>query len=170
MAKKKEQPKKEGKLSAPKRSELETLLSKMKPAHVRFTYLYMGGEDGKCWNNATLAYLVAYEIQTDTRKQSDGKYTSEYLSAKTSGYELLTNPDIQRLRHLLLLESGFSVDTIKKRYSELAYQNKYPAIAVTATDRIAKITNVIKDDSLKINVPEIERLTETMQKLLTPKK
>ena len=153
--------------------ELKALLKKMKPAHIRFITLYMGGEDGSCFNNATKAYLRAYDIDTPTIKirQESGKedYTKEYKSAKNSGYDLLTKPDIQKLRHLILLKSGFELDTIKRRYSELAYQNKNLPIAITATDRIAKIAGVISDDK-KVDIPQLTELGDSLKALLTPKR
>lgn len=151
-----------------KETELQTLLKKLNPAKVRFTYLYMGGEDGKCFNNATLSYIRAYEIETSLTKDKDGKYSTEYLSAKQCGYKLLTSIDIQRLRHILLLESGFDPDTIKKRYAELAYQNKNLPIALTATDRIGKITGVIKEDKTSVDIPQLQELTDHIKAILTP--
>lgn len=172
VTKKKAPSKKPEKEKAPVPSEMELLVAKLKPSQLRFLYLYLGAEDGRGWNNATISYLIAYDKWRPDilRKQTDGKYDPEYNTARTEGYKLLTIPDIQRLKHLILIEAGISPDTIKKRYSEFAFQNKYPAIAITATDRLAKIAGVVKDDGLKINVPEIERLTDVMQKLLTPKK
>lgn len=155
------------------KDELKTLLAKLKPAMVRFVYLYMGGEDGSCFNNATKSYLRAYEIDTPTIKikQADGRddYTKEYKSAKTKGYQLLTNGDIQKLRNLLLLQSGFDIETIKKRYAELAYQNKNLPIALTSTDRIAKIAGLISDDK-KVDIPQLTELGESLKTLLTPKR
>lgn len=153
--------------------DLKSLLKKMKPAHIRFTTLYMGGEDGSCFNNAVKSYLRAYDIDTPTIKvkQENGKedYTKEYKSAKTNGYKLLTNADIQKLRNLILLESGFDISMIKKRYAELAYQNKNLVIAVQATDRVAKIAGVISDDK-KVDIPQLTELGESIKSLLTPKR
>lgn len=151
--------------------ELKALLLKLKPSMVRFVYLYMGGEDGSCFNNATKSYLRAYEIDTPTIKikQDNGKedYTKEYKSSKTNGYKLLTSTDIQKLRSLILLKSGFDPSTIKKRYAELAYQNKNLPIAITATDRVAKIAGIITDDK-KVDIPQLTELGDALKKLLTP--
>lgn len=153
--------------------DLKALLKKMKPAHIRFITLYMGGEDGSCFNNATKAYLRAFEINTPTikvkQKNGEDDYTPEYKGAKSSAYKLLTTADIQKLRHLILLKSGFEIDTIKRRYSELAYQNKNLPIAITATDRIAKIAGVISDDK-KVDIPQLTELGDSLKALLTPKR
>ena len=150
------------------KDELKELLKKMKPAHIRFTYLYMGSEDGKCFNNATLAYLKAFEIETSTRQNSEGKYTKEYIKAKQQGWRMLTNVDIQRLRHIVLLEQGFNTDNIKKRYTEIANQNKNLPLALSATDRIAKITGVIKEDSKSVDIPQLEEIGRAIKQILTP--
>lgn len=166
---KEKKPKKPAKVSP----EIEKDLKTLKPSHIRFVYLYLGGEDGKCFNNATLSYLRAFEIETPTTKvkQPDGRedYTSEYKSAKTSAYELLTKPDIQNLKSKILLETGFNPDTIKKRFAELAYQNKNLPIALTATDRVAKIAGIISDDK-KVDIPQLEALGNAIREILTPKK
>lgn len=166
---KEKKPKKPAKVSP----EIEKDLKTLKPSHIRFVYLYLGGEDGKCFNNATLAYLRAFEIDTPTSKVKlpDGRegYTSEYLSAKQSGYRLLTNVHIQNLKKKLLLEIGFNPETIKQRFAELAYQNKNLPIALTATDRVAKIAGIISDDK-KVDIPQLEALGNAIREILTPKK
>lgn len=160
--------------TAKKESDLEKLMKKLKPAQIRFVYLYMGAEDGKCYNNATASYIRAYEIDTPTRKVKlpDGSegYTSEYKSAKTKGYQLLTNGDIQKLRNLLLSEIGIDKEWIKRRYADFAVQNKNPALALTATDRLAKITGVVIDDTKKVDIPQITELANAIKGILTPKK
>ncbi len=168
--KKKTTKKKTEKKDTPKSKEsvLSSLLKTMKPAHIRFVYLYLGGEDGKCFNNATLSYLRAFDVDTATTKQADGKYTKEYLNAKTRGYELVTNRDIQNLKQAILLENGFDINTVKRRFAELAYQNKNLPIALTATDRIAKITGVLKEDSKSVDIPQLTELTEHIKAILTP--
>lgn len=147
---------------------LNELTAKLKPAHIRFVYLYLGSEDGKCFNNATLAYLRAYEIETRTTKDADGKYSPEYLSAKSSASALLTTPNIQKYKDAVLLHAGFNPDTVKRRFAELAYQNKNLPIALTATDRIAKITGVLKEDSKSVDIPQLTELTEHIKAILTP--
>jgi hypothetical protein len=166
---KEKKPKKPPKVSPDIEKDLKTL----KPSHIRFVYLLLGGEDGKCFNNATLAYLRAFEIETTTRKvkQDDGSedYTSAYKSAKTNGSKLLTNANIQNLKSKLLLEVGFDPATIKKRFAELAYQNKNLPIALTATDRVAKIAGILTDDK-KVDIPQLEALGNAIREILTPKK
>ncbi len=153
---------------------IESISARLKPAMLRFLYLYMGMEDGKCWNNATLSYIRAYEIDTPTtkvikKKNGEMTYTPQYKSAATRGYELVRNSEIQRLRHLLLSEAGYTPENIKKRYAELAIQNKNPIVALNANDRMAKIANVI-DDNKKVNIPELEALGDAIKSVLTPKK
>lgn len=166
---KEKKPKKPAKVSPDIEKELTTL----KPSHIRFVYLLLGGEDGKCFNNATLAYIRAFEIETTTRKvkQEDGSedYTSAYKSAKTNGNRLLTNANIQKFKTKLLLEVGFDPATIKQRFAELAYQNKNLPIALTATDRVAKIAGIINDDK-KVDIPQLEALGNAIREILTPKK
>lgn len=166
---KEKKPKKPAKVSP----EIEKDLKTLKPSHIRFVYLYLGGEDGKCFNNATLSYLRAFEIETSTSKVKlpDGRedYTSEYKSAKANGARLIANDNIQKLKSKLLLEVGFDPSTIKKRFAELAYQNKNLPIALTATDRVAKIAGIISDDK-KVDIPQLEALGNAIREILTPKK
>lgn len=163
------------KTTVKKESEIEKLMKKLKPAQVRFIQLYMGMEDGKCYNNATLAYLTAYDIDTPTRRVKDsvtGKedYTAQYKSAKTNGYKLLTNADIQKLRNAILDDIGINTQWIKRRYSDIASQSKNLPLALASTDRLAKITGVVKEDNTKVDIPQLTELGETIKALLTPKK
>jgi len=148
----------------------EEIGAKLKPSHVRFVYLFLGSEDGSCFNNATRAYIKAYDIDTPLIRDKDGKYSKAYLSAKVNASQLLTSANIQKFKNSVLLEAGFSPDTIKKRFSELAYQNKNLPIALTATDRIAKIAGVIKEDSKSVDIPQLEAIGESIRAILTPKK
>ena len=153
-------------------SELETLMRKLKPAMIRFVYLFLGSEDGRGFNNATISYLIAYDINTTTRKvkNDEGKedYTPQYKSAKTKGYQLLTKGDIQKLKSLILLESGFTPDTVKKRFSELAYQNKNLPVAQGSIRDIAKITGVMKEESKQVDIPQLTELTDQIKQILNP--
>lgn len=157
-------------VKTPKTPKSEEIGSKLKPAHIRFVYLILGGEDGKCFNNATLAYLRAFDIDTRTTRDADGKYSSEYLSSKVNASKLLTNANIQKLKNSILLETGFNPDTIKKRFSELAYQNKNLVIAHASTRDIAKIAGVIKEESKVVDIPQLEAIGENIRRILTPKK
>lgn len=145
----------------------EVLISKMKPTHIRFVNLYLGGEDGRCFNNATHAYIKAFDINTSMKKV-DGKYSKEYVGAKSSASALLTSPNIQKLKHLILLEQGYKPETIKKRFTELAFQNKNLPIAHASTRDMAKIAGVMKDDSKSVDIPQLTELTEQIKKILTP--
>lgn len=157
------------KRTAKQESELEKLLKKLKPAQIRFTYLYMGAEDGKCYNNATLSYIRAYEIETSTVKDpKTGDYDPKYKSAKQMGYKLLTTIDIQKLRNCLLDEIGIDTQWIKRRYADIATQNKNLPLALASTDRLAKITGVVQDDKTKIDIPQLTELGDTIKQLLTP--
>jgi hypothetical protein len=151
-----------------KESVLVALQKVLKPSMIRFVYLYLGSEDGKCFNNATLAYIRAYNIETSVVKDKDGKYSKQYLSSKSSGYDLLTKPDIQAFKNAVLLESGFNPDTIKRRFAELAYQNKNLPIAHASTRDIAKIAGVMKEDSKSVDIPQLTELTDHIKKILTP--
>ena len=160
--------------TAKKESDLEKLMKKLKPAQIRFTYLIMGAEDGKCYNIFFFNHKTAYEIETSTRKVKlpDGSegYTPEYKSAKSNGHRLLTNADIQKLRNIILSEIGIDKEWIKRRYADFAIQNKNPALALTATDRLAKITGVVVDDKVKVDLPQITELADAIKGILTPKK
>lgn len=145
----------------------ETLISKMKPSHIRFVNLYLGGEDGRCFNNATLAYIKAFDINTSLKK-IDGKFSKEYLGAKSSASALLTSTNIQKLKHLILLEQGYKPETIKKRFTELAFQNKNLPIAHASTRDMAKIAGVMKEDSKSVDIPQLTELTDHIKRILTP--
>ena len=151
------------------------LQAKMKPAHLRFLSLYMGGEDGSCWNNATKSYLKAFEIDTVTTKVKDPKtgelgYTKEYKSARASAIALLTSINIQKLKNYILLNVGYDKDVIKKRYTEIAMQNKNLPVALQANDRVAKIAGVLNVDDKKVDIPQLTELGNQMKQLLTPKR
>lgn len=155
-------------------SVVEQLTAKMKPAHIRFVYLLLGGEDGACFNNATRAYIRAFEIDTTTRKVKNdaGKddYTKEYKGARSSASALLTTPNIQKLRSAILLEQGFTPESIKGRFAELAYQNKNLPIALASTDRLAKITGVLKEEAKNVDIPQLTELTDVIKGILSPAK
>jgi hypothetical protein len=170
MAKKTPQKKTVKSPKPPKTPKSEEIGSKLKPAQMRFVYLLLGAEDGKCFNNGTLAYLRAYDIDTRTTRDADGKYSSEYLSAKANASRMITNANIQKFKNQILLESGFNPDTIKKRFAELAYQNKNLVIAHASTRDIAKIAGVIKEDSKTVDIPQLEAIGESIRNILTPKK
>lgn len=144
-------------------------LADLKPAELRFLTLYMGGEDGKAFNNATLAYLIAYEKWTPTimQKKKDGTYHTDYMTAKTMGYRLSTKVHIQKARTHILLEIGFKPETIKKRYAEIMSQQRNLPLALTATDRVAKIAGLITDDK-KVDIPQLTELGNAIKDLLTP--
>lgn len=144
-------------------------LAELKPAELRFLTLYMGMEDGKAFNNATLAYLIAHDKWTPTvmQKQKDGSYSKEYLNAKQLGYRTLTKVHIQKARTHILLEIGFKPETIKARYAELMTQSRNLPLALTATDRVAKIAGLITDDK-KVDIPQLTELGNAIRELLTP--
>lgn len=148
--------------------------SKLKPAMIRFVYLYLGGEDGKCFNNATLSYIRAYDIDTVTMKykQENGRedYSKEYKSAKTNASQLLSNTNIQKFRDKVLLEIGYNPDNIKKRFAELAHQNRNLPIALASVDRMAKIAGVLKEDSKQVDIPQLEELGNAIKSILTPRR
>lgn len=141
-----------------KEPTLASFAMKLKPAQIRFIHLYLGGEDGSCWNNGTKAYSIAYEKDLDDKGQ--------YATCRTEAWRLLTNPDILKYRSFLLHKAGFTEERIKERFGELSFQNANVGVALTATDRIAKIAGVIKDDGLKVNIPELTRLGEDIKSIL----
>ena len=153
-----------------KETKTKDPLAELKPAELRFISLYMGMEDGKAFNNATLAHLIAYEKWTPTVMQKDkktGLYSKEYLVSKTAGYKLLTKGYIQKARTHILLEIGFKPETIKARYAEIMTQQRNLPLALTATDRVAKIAGLITDDK-KVDIPQLEELGNALKSLLTP--
>jgi len=154
--------------------KIDTLMNRMKPSHIRFVYLILGDEDGKCFNNATLSYIRAFNIDTPLTKVRlpDGTegYSSEYKSAKSSAYELLTKPDIIALRHEILLELGFKPETIKKRFAELAYQNKNLPLAHASLRDMAKMAKMLDEDPKRVDIPQLDELSKSIKDILTPKK
>ena len=144
----------------------------LKPAELRFLTLYMGGEDGKGFNNATLSYLLAYDKWTPEimdRDKETKKYDPVYNTARQEGYKLLTKPHIVKAREYILIEIAYKPETIKARYSELMNQNDNLPLALSATDRVAKIVGLISDDK-KVDIPQLEEIGNSLKTLLTPRK
>lgn len=142
-------------------------LPKLTPQQLRFVYLYLGHEGGKAWSNATLSYFYAYYGETAKKKDKDGNWTKEYKTANVEGLRLVVKPSIKAVMDDILLESGYKPENIKKGFAKLANQQKNLPVALAAHDRMAKITGVIKDDGLKVNIPELEKLTETIRNTLS---
>lgn len=139
----------------------------LSPAWIRFVYLYLsGGPTGEYWSNATLAYFYAVNDDDTPRKDKDGNFTKDYNAARVLGPRLLLNVAIQKYIKDLLNESGYTPDAIKKRYQELSSQNKNLPVAVQATDRVAKIAGVLKDEPTKVNIPELEALGDAIKRIL----
>ena len=59
---------------------------------------------------------------------------------------------------------------IKERFGELGFQNSNLGVALSATEKIAKISGVLKDDALKVNIPELEVLGEGIKQILSGSK
>lgn len=155
-----------------KTTETKDPLAELKPAELRFITLYMGMEDGKGYNNATLSYLIAYDKWTPTIMQKDkktGLYNKVYNTARTEGYKILTKPYIQRARNHILLEIGYKPETLKKRYAEIMTQNRNLPLALASADRMAKVTGLITDDK-KVDIPQLTELGDAIKQLLTPRK
>lgn len=140
----------------------------MNPQRIRFVHLYLGSDGGKCWSNATLSYLWAFNGDNTPSKTADGQFTPQYQTARTEGCKLLTNPSIQRYVNDLLLEVGYKPETIKKGIAKWATQEKNPVVALKALENMAKITGVMKDDSKVVDLPQIVALTEAVKHILTP--
>jgi hypothetical protein len=154
--------------STPRLSPLEKVGAKLNDKQKRFVHLYSGAEDGKCFGNATMAYFTAYYPLETSKKDAKGSYTPEYKSSMVNGIRLLGNARIQEYKTKLHLELGFTEEGIKKRYAELSGQNKNLPIALGATDRMAKIAGVIKED-VKVDIPQLEEIGSTLKTLLTKK-
>lgn len=137
----------------------------MKPVWIRFCYLYLGAEDGRCFNNATMAYFRAFYPDLKETKDKDGKYLPQYMTANTEGHKLLVRPRIKDFIHDMLLNQGYKPENIKKRFAELASQNKNLPLALTANDRLAKISGVLVDDK-KLDIPQLDRIGDMMKQVL----
>lgn len=161
ISKKKPATKKATTAAAVMEKTIADFASKLKPAEIRFIHLYLGGEGGACWNNATRAYCVAYE-----KNEEDAK---ELKTARTLGSRLLANVDIQAYRAFLLGKHGFTEDAIKQRYGQLAMQDTNLGVALGSTDRMAKIAGVLKDDGMKIDIPQLNALGADIKKILSGK-
>lgn len=142
------------------------LASKLKPQWLRFVYLYLGAENGIAYGNATMAYFYAYNGEDAETKDKNNLYTKEYKTAKTEGNSLLTKPDIKAVIGELLVGSGYSPENIKKGIAELAFQRKNLPIALSAYEKMAKISGLLKEDNT-VNVPELEKLTDAIKKILS---
>lgn len=139
----------------------------LSPFHTRFLQLYLsGGPTGEYWSNATLSYFYALHDEDTPRKDNDGKFTKEYNNARVLGPKLLLNVAIQARMKEILTVSGYTPEAIKKRYHELAGQNKNLPVAIQATDRVAKIAGVLRDDPTKVNIPELEAVANAIKQLL----
>ena len=132
---------------------------KMTPAQIRFVYLYLGSENGECFNNATRAYGLAFDKNLEDIKQ--------YNTSRAEGSKLLAKPSISAFKDKVLLELGYKPETIKKRYAQLANQNTNLPLALQANDRVAKIAGVLKDDPTKVNIPELEAVATAIRKILS---
>lgn len=140
---------------------------KLTPQQLRFVYLYLGHEGGKAWSNATLSHFFSFQPEGTPRKTKDGQFTKEYKISSVTGHKLLGNTSIKAAIDDILLESGYKPENIKKGFAKLANQQKNLPVALAAHDRMAKITGVIKDDGLKVNIPELEALTKTIRDALS---
>lgn len=138
---------------------------KLTPAMIRFVYLYLGGGDGTCWNNATRSYFFAYNGEDALIKDAKGEYTKEYRTALTEGPALLGKPRIQKYKDELLTSIGYDPENIKKRFAELSGQNHNLPVALQATDRMAKVAGLLSDDK-KVNIPELEALGQAIKSIL----
>ena len=150
---------------------LKHKIPKLNPTQIRFVHLFLGGESGDCFGNATLSYLKAYGIETVTTKVRNEvtgaeDYTPAYKAAKAHASRLVANGNIQRYSDSLLLESGYTPAAIKRGIAELAFQRKYPAIALAALEKMAKISGMFNDRNV-INIPALEDLTIEMRRILS---
>lgn len=149
--------------------KLEEVKKTLNEKQKRFVHLYIGAEDGRSFGNATDAYLRAYYGDGTPKRNPDGSYSKAYETARTNGSALLANTRIQEYKSHLELEVGFKPEEIKKRFSQLANQNKNLPVALSANEKRAKIAGVIKDEA-KVDIPQLEAIGQTLKTLLTPKK
>ena len=149
--------------------KLEAVKKVLTEKQRRFVQLYLGGEDGRSFGNASDAYLRAYYGDGTPRKNKAGEYSKEYNTARTNGNLLLANTHIKAYINDIELRVGFDPNEIKKRFSQLANQNKHLPVALSANEKRAKIAGVLKDDA-KLDIPQLEELGSVLKNLLTPKK
>lgn len=151
--------------------KLKELEAKLKPAEIRFVQLYQGmDEDGRGWNNATVSYAIAFDREEDLQKVYDEEqkkmvYSPGYALCRSEGSRLLTKSNISAYRQALL-DEFYTEERIKRRYSEIGWQNKDLKVALPAVDRVAKIKGILKDDNLKVDIPQLEELTAGIRKIL----
>lgn len=148
---------------------LEKVGSVLTERQKRFAQLWLGHEDGKSFGNSSDAYLRAYYGDGTSKKDKDGAYTPEYNSARANGARLLANANIRKYIEKVQLEVGFKPETIKRRFSALADQNKNLPVALAANDKRARIAGVIRDEA-KVDIPQLEALGSAIKTLLTPAK
>lgn len=147
--------------TTPTVKDMSYYLAKLKPAEIRFVHLWLGGEGGACWNNATRAYCVAYEKDFDNPR--------EVKSASTLGSRMLGKVEIQEYKTYLLTQHGYTENSIKARFGALSIQDSNLGVALASTDRMAKIAGVIKDDALKVDIPELTKLADGIKSILEGK-
>jgi len=139
------------------------------PARKRFVELYLGSDGGKCWNSATMAYLWAFYGDNTPHKNKDGTFTNEYNVSKGEGYKLLAKPCVKAYYQKILSDT-FKPEEIKNGMIEWAKQKKNPVVSLSAYEKLAKITGVMKDDTKTVDLPQLVALTASIQAILTPKK
>ena len=136
----------------------------------RFVHLYLGAEGGVTFSNASLSYLWAYNYDRFPVKDKDGNYTKEYNTARVEGSRMIAKPHIIAYMESLLLEVGLDPNNIKMGIAKWSRQEKHPVVALSALEKLAKITGVMKDDTKVVDLPQLVALTATIQSILTPKK
>jgi hypothetical protein len=153
---------------------LKDLEAKLKPAEIKFVRQYIGmEEEGRGWNNATISYAIAFDREDDLKKVYDPEqkkmvYSPGYAVCRSEGSRLLSKPNIFAYRQARL-DEFYTEDRIKRRYSEIGWQNKNLAVALSGVDRVAKIKGILKDDSMKVDIPQLEALTSGIKTILEKK-
>lgn len=142
---------------------------RIKQRHREFCLLYSGiANEGKCYMNATRSYIVAYRGEI-IEKEKDPitermKYTGEYWTCKTKASILLSKGIIKEWLN------WFWGDTDRnkmiRRLNDIAFQNKDIKTARQATVDVLKVTGEFQE-STKHDIPELERLTDVIQEVLS---
>lgn len=136
---------------------------------LRAIALYLGDEGGIAFKNQTQAYAIAHgKGYLESRvKDENGNIveSKEHRDTRVYASKFFRQQRVQAVLHDILLHSQYHPDNIKKRFAELSIQNLNLPVALSATEKIAKIEKVI-NDSTKVDIPQLSELTDTVKKIL----
>lgn len=162
-----------------------------------FLEYYLGWHEAECFGNATYSYMMAKGKDLDTVKELsrpliveeqeaiEGEdtetgevdtvlirrkvYHSEYKTARTEGWKLLTKPDTKTVKADMLQKLFKDPNRAKNRHVELAEQNKNIVVARQANADILKMTGELEDKQT-VNIPQLMELTTKIGGILTSSK